>query len=118
MFILCKSPSSYKFIPAGLPNCSLDSSCSGMVILSILSTAALRDRAVARANGGDIVAHFPAYTRELDRESAWTRIHLTPLLVAEADRDLYRRTKASIAREVAIMEHVPGWKVRKLNLNE
>lgn len=52
---------------------------------------------------------------ELDRENAWTRIHLTALLVAEGDRDEYRRTEASRAREAAIMEHVQGWKVRKWN---
>ena len=56
----------------------------------------------------------PAPNSELDRENAWTRIHLTPMLVAEADRDLYRRTRASIAREAAIMEHVQGWKVRNV----
>jgi len=49
--------------------------------------------------------------RELDRENAWTRIYLTPLLVAETDRDVHRRTRASVAREAAIMEHVKGWKV-------
>jgi hypothetical protein len=63
-------------------------------------------------NGGGIVVIVPAQTSELNRENAWTRIHLTPLLVAEADRDLYRRTRAAIAREAAIMEHVQGWKVR------
>lgn len=34
-----------------------------------------------------------------------------PLLTAEADRDLYRRTEAAKAREAEIMKDVDGWKV-------
>jgi NADH dehydrogenase (ubiquinone) 1 alpha subcomplex subunit 13 len=109
MFVLCKSPSSYRpdsrTVPSthlGYPNyitnCGVSGPDDGHGQTAVISWPTV-----------------PAYTRELDRESAWTRIHLTPLLVAEADRDLYRRTKASIAREAAIMEHVQGWKVRKLN---
>ncbi|KAI0032957.1 GRIM-19 [Vararia minispora EC-137] len=47
--------------------------------------------------------------RELAREKAWSRIHLVPLLLAEGDRDAYRRQKAIDAREAAIMNDVPGW---------
>lgn len=49
--------------------------------------------------------------RELEREKVWSRIHLVPLLMAEGDRDLYRREQAAIAREKEIMKNVPGWEV-------
>ncbi|SAM04732.1 hypothetical protein [Absidia glauca] len=49
--------------------------------------------------------------KELARENLWSRIHLVPLLTAEADRDLYRRTEAAKAREAEIMKDVDGWKV-------
>jgi NADH dehydrogenase (ubiquinone) 1 alpha subcomplex subunit 13 len=49
--------------------------------------------------------------RELEREKAWSRIHLIPMLMAEADRDEYRRTEASKAREAEIMKNVKGWEV-------
>ena len=45
---------------------------------------------------------------ELKRERVWSRIHLTPLLLAETDRDSYRREKAMVAREKEIMKDVPG----------
>lgn len=47
---------------------------------------------------------------ELEREKAWSRIYLTPLLMAEADRDAVRRRQMAYAREAAIMRNVPGWK--------
>lgn len=34
-----------------------------------------------------------------------------PLLMAEADRDVYRREQAALAREKEIMKDVPGWEV-------
>ena len=40
---------------------------------------------------------------ELKRERVWSRIHLTPLLLAETDRDSYRREKAMVAREKEIL---------------
>ncbi|CEG66249.1 Putative NADH:ubiquinone oxidoreductase, B16.6 subunit [Rhizopus microsporus] len=49
--------------------------------------------------------------RELKRENLWSRIHLVPLLTAEADRDAYRRSEAAKAREAEIMKNVEGWKV-------
>jgi NADH dehydrogenase (ubiquinone) 1 alpha subcomplex subunit 13 len=49
--------------------------------------------------------------RELNREKAWSRIHLVPLLLAEQDRDAYRRQQAAIAREKEIMKDVEGWEV-------
>ncbi|CAO3611849.1 unnamed protein product [Cunninghamella echinulata] len=49
--------------------------------------------------------------KELSRENLWSRIHLVPLLTAEANRDLYRRTEAAKARESEIMKNVEGWKV-------
>ncbi|SCZ92488.1 BZ3500_MvSof-1268-A1-R1_Chr5-2g07906 [Microbotryum saponariae] len=51
--------------------------------------------------------------RELQREKVWARIHLVPLLLAEADRDIYRREHAALAREKEIMKDVPGWEVGK-----
>src|SRR5262245_10572545 len=49
--------------------------------------------------------------RELQREKVWSRIHLVPLLLAEGDRDAYRREQAAIAREREIMKNVKGWEV-------
>ncbi|GAA5831044.1 hypothetical protein JCM11251_005123 [Rhodosporidiobolus azoricus] len=49
--------------------------------------------------------------RELQRERAWSRIHLVPLLMAEADRDVFRREQAALAREKEIMKDVKGWEV-------
>lgn len=49
---------------------------------------------------------------ELARERAWSRIYLAPLLLAEADRDAYRRDRASTLREEKLMKDVPGWEVR------
>ncbi|KAJ1898015.1 hypothetical protein LPJ66_003016 [Kickxella alabastrina] len=51
--------------------------------------------------------------RELDREKIWARIHLTPMLIAEADRDEYRRKLAALERERVIMKDVPGWEAGK-----
>ena len=48
---------------------------------------------------------------ELARERAWSRIYLAPLLLAEADRDAYRRDRASELREKKLMKDVPGWEV-------
>lgn len=44
------------------------------------------------------------------REKIWTRIHLTPMLQAEADRDDVRRYFAAQAREKELMKDVEGWK--------
>lgn len=51
--------------------------------------------------------------RELQRENVWSRIHLVPLLLAEGDRDAYRRQQAALAREKEIMKDVKGWEVRR-----
>ncbi|TDL29838.1 hypothetical protein BD410DRAFT_834083 [Rickenella mellea] len=51
--------------------------------------------------------------RELGREKAWSRIYLVPLLLAEGDRDTYRREQAAVAREKDIMAGVPGWEAGK-----
>lgn len=40
---------------------------------------------------------------ELAREKMWSRIHLIPLLQAEEDRDLVRRTLAEQAREKELL---------------
>jgi hypothetical protein len=45
------------------------------------------------------------------RERAWSRIHLIPLLMAEGDRDTYRREQAALEREKEIMKDVKGWEV-------
>lgn len=49
--------------------------------------------------------------RELKREKAWSRIHLVPMILAEADRDAFRREQAQLAREKEIMKDVPDWEV-------
>ncbi|WFD34436.1 hypothetical protein MCUN1_001277 [Malassezia cuniculi] len=51
--------------------------------------------------------------RELKRENMWNRINLAPLLLAEADRDTYRREQAQLAREREVMKDVPGWEAGK-----
>lgn len=51
--------------------------------------------------------------RELQREKIWSRIHLVPLLLAEGDRDAYRREQAALAREKEIMKNVTDWEVRE-----
>ncbi|PSR93752.1 hypothetical protein PHLCEN_2v4647 [Hermanssonia centrifuga] len=53
--------------------------------------------------------------RELEREKVWSRIHLVPLLLAEGDRDAYRRQQAALEREKEIMKDVKGWEVRILS---
>jgi len=40
---------------------------------------------------------------ELAREKVWSRIHITPLLQAEEDRDQVRRYLADLAREKELM---------------
>lgn len=40
-----------------------------------------------------------------------------PLLLAESDRDVYRREQAALAREKEIMKDVPGWEVSLLSLS-
>lgn len=55
------------------------------------------------------------FHRELEREKLWSRIHLVPLLMAEGDRDQYRRQQAALAREKEIMKDVPGWEVRNFS---
>ncbi|KZT35578.1 hypothetical protein SISSUDRAFT_1064377 [Sistotremastrum suecicum HHB10207 ss-3] len=51
--------------------------------------------------------------RELRREKTWARLHLVPLLLAESDRDTYRRQQAALARETEIMKNVEGWEPGK-----
>ncbi|KAI0692268.1 GRIM-19 [Cytidiella melzeri] len=51
--------------------------------------------------------------RELQREKAWSRIHLVPLLLAEGDRDAYRRQQAALEREKEIMKDVKDWEAGK-----
>ncbi|GAA94505.1 hypothetical protein E5Q_01157 [Mixia osmundae IAM 14324] len=51
--------------------------------------------------------------RELARERAWSRIHLVPMLLAEGDRDVYRRDQAALGREKEIMKDVDGWEAGK-----
>lgn len=49
--------------------------------------------------------------RELQREKAWSRIHLVPLLMAEGDRNLYQLQQAGLAKEKEVMKDVKGWEV-------
>ncbi|CAO1634746.1 unnamed protein product [Sympodiomycopsis kandeliae] len=51
--------------------------------------------------------------RELRREHVWSRIHILPLLTAEADRDAYRRQLAQERREKEIMKDAPEWEQLK-----
>ncbi|KAJ1549279.1 hypothetical protein HK405_006501 [Cladochytrium tenue] len=56
------------------------------------------------------VALSNAERRELERERAWARIHLVPLLQAETDRDLVRRMESSKVHEAAVMAKArPDW---------
>ncbi|ODN73377.1 hypothetical protein L202_07912 [Cryptococcus amylolentus CBS 6039] len=55
--------------------------------------------------------------RELKREKAWSRINLVPLLLAEQDRDAYRREQAALAREKEIMSDYSGWEAGKSSYN-
>jgi len=54
--------------------------------------------------------------RELEREKMWSRIHLVPLLMAEGDRDMYRRQQSEYEKEKEIMKDIPGWKVSRVDL--
>ncbi|WFD19582.1 Vacuolar protein sorting-associated protein 41 [Malassezia caprae] len=49
------------------------------------------------------------FLAELARERTWSRIYLTPLLLAESDRDMFRRDRASALRENLLMKDVPNW---------
>jgi NADH dehydrogenase (ubiquinone) 1 alpha subcomplex subunit 13 len=62
-------------------------------------------------------ADDPTRCSELKREKAWSRIHLVPLIMAEADRDAYRRNVTQLAREKEIMKDVPDWEVSDLRLS-
>ncbi|KAJ3332851.1 hypothetical protein HDU76_012844 [Blyttiomyces sp. JEL0837] len=51
-----------------------------------------------------------AERRELNREKAWSRLSLVPLLQAETDRDLVRRLRSVKAKESEIMmSSHPSW---------
>jgi len=62
-----------------------------------------------------LIARCCLLFRELEREKVWSRIHLVPLLLAEGDRDSYRRREAAKRREGEIMKDVKGWEVSKRN---
>ncbi|KAF7290952.1 hypothetical protein HMN09_01273800 [Mycena chlorophos] len=47
--------------------------------------------------------------RELRREQMWTRIHLIPLLMAEADREAYAESQRRAVVEGEIMKNVKSW---------
>ncbi|KAF8424091.1 GRIM-19 [Tirmania nivea] len=47
--------------------------------------------------------------QELAREKQWSRLHLIPVLQAEQDRDIVRRTLANTEREKFLMKDVKGW---------
>lgn len=49
---------------------------------------------------------------ELSREKLWARINILPLLQAEQDRDVLRRSLAYYNREAEIMKDVPWWEVK------
>ena len=58
---------------------------------------------VAMGYGWTQVAQGNAERRLLRHEKQWSRVHLTPLLQAETDRDLVRRIKSVEKREKEIM---------------
>jgi hypothetical protein len=58
-----------------------------------------------------LVSRAAANASELARENAWSRIYLVPAILAEQDRDEYRRSQAALAREKEIMKDVEGWEV-------
>ncbi|KAG9301680.1 hypothetical protein G9A89_016751 [Geosiphon pyriformis] len=76
---------------------------SGAIIISTIT--------VITAYGWYSWSQTMAEQRRLKREKLWGRIHIIPLLQAEADRDAYRRNFAALKREAEIMKDVPGWKV-------
>lgn len=49
---------------------------------------------------------------ELSREKLHARINILPLLQAEQDRDILRRSLAYYNREAEIMKDVPWWEVK------
>ncbi|ODV85741.1 hypothetical protein CANARDRAFT_197519 [[Candida] arabinofermentans NRRL YB-2248] len=51
-------------------------------------------------------------TVEFSREKLWSRIHMLPLLQAEQDRDIVRRTLSYYNRESEIMKDVDWWEVK------
>ncbi|AOA61870.1 Subunit of mitochondrial NADH:ubiquinone oxidoreductase (complex I) [Komagataella phaffii CBS 7435] len=55
---------------------------------------------------------------ELKREKLWARAHLMPLLQAEQDRNVVRRTFAYYKREGEIMKDVPWWEVKSTYSNK
>lgn len=65
---------------------------------------------------GPLILIWDLICRELQRENIWSRIYLVPLLIAEGDRDAYRRQQAALAREQEIMKDVKGWEVSPLCL--
>jgi NADH dehydrogenase (ubiquinone) 1 alpha subcomplex subunit 13 len=71
-----------------------------------------QNRAVSTC-GDPELGRLTEISRELQREKIWSRIHLVPLLLAEGDRDAYRRERAALAREQEIMKGVKDWEVRR-----
>lgn len=55
---------------------------------------------------------------EISREKLYARINLLPLLQAEQDRDILRRSLASYNREAEIMKDVPWWEVKHTYANK
>ncbi|KAL2917568.1 hypothetical protein HK105_202853 [Polyrhizophydium stewartii] len=82
-----------RYLPARGPS-------GAVMILGVLGIMVYGWNSLAKAN---------AENRELRREAAWARIHLAPMLQAEADRDIVRRMQQVKAREAEIMKDVPDW---------
>jgi len=83
---------------------------SGLVIVSALTlVCGLGFYRVAQGN---------LERRELKREKLWSRIHLVPMLMAESDRDAYRRQLALLSHEAEIMKDVEGWQVGESVYNQ
>jgi NADH dehydrogenase (ubiquinone) 1 alpha subcomplex subunit 13 len=60
------------------------------------------------AYGWRQIFHGQREKHELAREKMWSRIHLTPLLQAEEDRDQVRRYYADLAREKELLGTTTG----------
>jgi hypothetical protein len=74
---------------------------------------ALIDDPLLPADETHRIADTAVFCRELKREDTWARLHLVPIMLAEGDRDAFRRREAAKAREAEIMKDVKGWEVRR-----
>lgn len=77
----------------------------------LLSATGLIRAVPEKAHFSDLTLTIRFPSRELQREKVWSRIHIVPLLLAEGDRDAYRRQEAMLERERVVMRDVKDWEV-------